>query len=78
MGSQPCVDALGMEAVAALWQDAEHLAVGEIGEADGAIEQHDPAGGGGGGGVERKRGEHADGLLLEAFVGRSGEGGEGG
>lgn len=74
LGSKPGVDALGMEAMAALRQDANELAVGELGKAYGAVEQRDAPRSGGGGGVERERGERADSLLFEALVGRSGEG----
>lgn len=63
-----------MEAMAALRQDANELAVGELGKAYGAVEQRDAPRSGGGGGVERERGERADSLLFEALVGRSGEG----
>lgn len=53
MGPEPRVDATGMEPVAALRQDADHVAVGELGEADGAVDQLNAAAGsvGGGGGV---------------------------
>ncbi|RRT72164.1 hypothetical protein B296_00019137 [Ensete ventricosum] len=62
VGQEPRVDAPGVEPVPALREDADLIAVGELGEADGAVDQLDAArpgcgrgrsgcsGGGGGGG----------------------------
>lgn len=68
--------------MAALRQDADDLAVGELREAYGAIDQLG-ATPGGGRGVEGERGEREESLLLDALVGRcvgrrSGGGGAGG
>lgn len=86
MGAQPRVNALGVETVAARWQDAHHVAVGEFGEAYGAVDQIDGArcfrvgvgGCGGGGRGEGESRKSADGLLLQSLGGRRDGRGEGG
>lgn len=54
MRAEPRVDAAGVEPVPALRQDADIVAVGELGEADSALHQLDAASGGGRG-VEGER-----------------------
>ncbi|KAK9109535.1 hypothetical protein Sjap_017595 [Stephania japonica] len=73
VGSEPRVDAADVEAVAALGQHSDLVALSEVGEADGAVGGQFPGGGGGGGVGEL--GEGVEGLLLEALVGSDRAGG---
>jgi len=63
--AEPGVDAGHVEGVVAAREHAQRVALGELGEADGAVR------GGGGGGGEGHGGQRVDGLLLETFGWRS-------